>query len=133
MQALDSATTSPVTTSPEPPQPEPPEFTQEEAFILDEDDEVLDDALLDIDAALFDVGSCDVQIGTEKDVSPSDPSDFIYTDLGPDFKIDSRNLHAGRGLRYPTDEFLAWGLMIERIRKSELTLESQLFLGGSAI
>ena len=103
---LDSATTSPVTTSPEPPQPEPPpEFTQE-ALILDEEDEVSDDALVGIDAALFVVGSCDVQIGTEKDVSPSDPSDFIYTDLGPDFKIDSRNLHAGRGLRYPTDEFL---------------------------
>ena len=82
---LEPASTSPVTTSPDPPQPESPEFTQE-AFILDEEDEVPDDALLGIDAALFVVGSCDVHIGTEKDASPSKSADFIYTDLRPDLR-----------------------------------------------
>lgn len=88
--------------------------------------------MLGLDDALFLSDSSSVQIGTEKDESPSQSADFDFTDLHVDFKIDSRNLHAGRGLQYPSRSFLRWGMMIERIRTSELSLECQLFLGGSA-
>ena len=74
-----------------------------------------------------------VETGHELDEDPS-ASGLWECDIAfpPQVKIDTLNLHRGRGLQTPTALLLVWGCLVERIRRRELSAEQQLFLGSAA-